>query len=304
MTKEEQSEEKKREAQEYLEAYHLLTRAMDAIGVFMDSSKSTRKSSAGKTLERAYIMLREDFFRICDKHPELNGRQNSFFKGIPILGGSHRDDMIMEWAEGAGVDYDINPQGFPDFRYTGEDGYDDELAVISEKAYLSGVEKIEEVPEDVKFSDSYYEAYEAMKQVEMAEINDYALTCSEDGEILINDFYRISGIYLESGSNTSNLMKKIKEEQDAGKTKFEFEFTAYGERTTAQTINDLGITPLIRKIFFNGTRGDHICFRSPVSRKTLLAEGIDPNKLRDEVDLKIVESRLDKIGMWHFLGKH
>lgn len=283
-------------AQEYVEIYHILVRGMEMIGIFMNSAEDARKSSAGKQLERAYVLLRRDYLKIRGKHPELGDIKNSVLSVIPRLGGAYTAEYILSWAEGS-MEPDENGE-FPEHRYGGKHSFEDELAYISEKAYLLGVEDIEKEPKNMASKQSYDLAYEAIKGMKARNINEYTLNWDEiTGEVLVNGTYKLKNTYNNSGSNTAALMKKINEIRNANKGNgdIEFDFEPNGRRTTAQILTDLGITPILRKVFFpKGTRGNHIRFRSPVKRRLLEIEGLDLEKLYKEVDLKIIESQIRK----------
>jgi len=288
----EKIEEENQKAQDYLEAYHLLIRGMDLIGAFMHATNKARKSTAGKQLERAYVLLRRDFLSMYDKHPELGDKKTSVLNVIPRLGGAYTPEYITEWAEGC-----MEPDEYgnlPPYRYGGNHSYEDELATISEKAYLVGIEDIEKKPKNMQYQESYSLAQDAIRDIKAADIDEYTLTWDEDnGRVLLNGVCVLSHTYLESGSSTTAFMQEIKKQQDEGKNNFSFTFSPSGSRSTAQTISDLGINPLLRDIFFlKDTKGNYVHFRSPVKREKLLLEGVDTNKLCEQVDLRIVESKL------------
>lgn len=280
-------------AQGYAELYHLLVRGMETLNAFTHSTKESRSSAVGQQLERAYILLRRDFLELHDKLG-LGEPNDCVFSIIQRLGGAYTAEYIEEWLEG----YADEPRTSSSYPYGGKHKYEDELANIAERAYLAGVENINNQPCKMHYKTSYDLAYEAIKGVKAKSLSEYTLTWGEENdEVLVNGVYKLTSVYANSGSNTSRLLEEIKVAQDGkeNKTEVEFDFRPSGTRTTAQTLTDLGITPMLRKIFFpKGTRGNHIRFRSPVKKKTLEIEGVDLDKLYKEVDLPIIESQIKK----------
>ena len=289
-------EENQKKAQEYLEAYNLLNKGMDILGAFMRSPAARENPIAKMRLERAYILLKNDFLGICSKYPDFDNWKENIFRAIPRLGGSYTVDYIQEWAEGEPM-----MPGDPR-RYGGSHAYEDELAMMAEKIYTlnPAIKDVDRMPKECIYCKSYNEAEDALKDAEAAEelanskIKEYTFDWdSKSGKIIINGAYEVMRTKPGSGSDTQKIMEQLAKKR-IGKTSVEFEPelkpSSNKKRTLSHIISaELKMKGALKSIFFKGTEDKTLHFRSPVSKDIVKKERIADV---DELDLAIMREKI------------
>ncbi|MBR2998432.1 hypothetical protein IKF34_01480 [Candidatus Saccharibacteria bacterium] len=297
MTKVKTSREEKQKAQDYIEAYNLLAKGMEVLGVFVSYPAIRENPIVKGRLERAYILLKNDFFSICDRYPGFDDWKENIFRAIPRLGGSYTVDYIQEWVEGEYIMPEEDPR-----RYGGSHAYEDELAMISEQIYTVDPDKkdIDKMPKDCVYHKSYNEANEALMDAEAAKelswnkIEEYTFDWDDkNGKITINGVYKVMKTKPGSGSDTQKIMEQLAKER-AGKTSVEFEpklkISSNKKRTLSHIISaELKMAGALKPIFFKGTEDKTLRFRSPVSRETVENERIEGV---GELDLAIMRAKI------------
>ena len=301
MTSNKDEEQSRRIAQEYIAARNLLVKGMELLGAFANSDALSHNSVAEQHVKRAYILVKQKFLSICEKYPDFDSWKENIFRGIPRLGGSYDADYIADWLAG---DFEFDENGQPiDFRrFGGSHAYDDEIEMIAEEIYTLApdLKDIDTMPDNSPYKKVYDEAEDALKDAKAAQrlediggIKEYTLDWdTKTGKVMVNGAFKVAKTELGSTSSTNAIMKQLTEARK-GKKVVEFEpKLRHGEkRSVSHLLNvDLHINPTLKAIFFKGTEGKTIKFRSPVDRKTIEAEGIDG---LDKLDLDIMRAKID-----------
>lgn len=304
MVKSKITEEDKQKAQDYAEAHNLLVKGMKILGAFMNSSAARRNPIVKSRIERAYILLKNDFLNICDKYPDFDNWKENIFRSIPRLGGAYTVEYIQDWAEGQL----IIPEEFGGYdprKYGGSHAYEDELAMIAEKIFILNpdIKDIDKVPVGYDYHKSHDEANDVLKDIEAAEelekhkISEYTFDWNEkNGKILINGVYEIMRTNLNSGSNTQAIMEQLAKARkaDAGKQSVEFEVELKKSKSKKETLShiisaELKMKGPLKPIFFKGTEDNTLRFRSPVAKEVVENERIEGIA---DLDLAIVRAKI------------
>ena len=288
-------------AQEYVAGRNLLVKGMELLGAFANSNALAQNSVAEQHVKRAYILLRNDFLSICEKYPDFDDWSENIFREIPRLGGSYNADYISDWAAGEFA-FDENGVPIDPRRFGGSRAYEDEIVMIEDKIFTidPDLKDIDTMPDNSIYKKSYIEAEDALKDVEAAQrleneggIKEYTLDWdTKTGKVMVNGSLKIAKTELGSTSSTNAIMKQLTEARK-GKKVIEFEpKLRHGEkRSVSHLLNvDLHITPTLKAIFFKGTEGKTIKFRSPVDREVVEAENITG---LESLDLEIMRSKID-----------
>lgn len=304
MAKTESIDEDRQKAQDYTEAYNLLVKGMEILGVFMNSPEVRQNPIVKSRLERAYILLKNDFLSICDKYPDFDDWKENIFRSIPRLGGSYTVDYIQDWAEGEPILPEEFGGGDPR-KYGGSHSYEDEKAMIAEKIFSTNpnIKDINKVPIGCKYHSSYDEAEDTLQDAEAAEelarneITEYTFDWNEkNGKIFINGAYEIMRTKPKSGSNTQILMEQLTERRklDNKRQSVEFEVKLKKSSSKKETLShiisaELKMKGALKPLFFKGTEDNTLRFRSPVSKDTVKNERIEGMK---ELDLAIMRAKI------------
>lgn len=293
MTKKSTKRENDQKAKDLVEAWNLLKCGRDILLANLDLGWESPDNREANKLNRVYILAKRDFNTILRKYPEIE-EANGLFNSIVSL-TAFDNDYMLQWHKGNPIDPTIE-YGISDF-YGGLDYCRSELSHIEEEAILAGAESLE-MPENANYRGTYDAAISVLEDADAAkkllngEIGEYSLTWDNmSGRVMVNDVYEVAKTQVDSNSIPNNLMRIIHKHQEEGKRQFTFDFEPIGKkRKTSQIINeDLHITPLMRTIFFPGSWGKKVCFRSPVSREEVLKSNPDINELY-KFDLALVKA--------------
>lgn len=292
------TEDNEQKAQDYAEAYNLLVKGMEILGAFMGSPAARQNPIVKSRIERAYILLKNDFLNICSKYPDFDNWKENIFRAIPRLGGSYTVDYIQEWAEG-------EPMGPEDPRkYGGSHAYEDELAMIAEKIFILNpdIKDIDRVPVRCAYR-SFSEADDVLKDIEAAEelkkhkITEYTLDWNEkNGKILVNGAYEVMRTNINSGSNTQAIMEQLAKARKTNpkEQSVELEVKLKKSQSKKETLShiisaELKMQGALKPIFFKGTEDSTLRFRSPVSREVVENERVAG---LTDLDLAIMRAKI------------
>lgn len=223
-------------------------------------------------LERDYALLWGKYQKIVEMNGSLANR-DYIFETYDNLPGVNQE-IAQEWLIGEPA---YGPGGGP--MIGAEDNHKAALGSLKTRCYVAG-RKTLELDEGTESQILCAEAKEALELAKTSAtlstgyIPEYTLEWDEiDYEVKVNGVYRIAKT--KDGSASSKLMAEImKHKNDDGKTPFTPDY-GKTKRPLSQIMNgDLHINPLLRKIFFRGSNGHTLRFRSPVTKEQLDTEGI------------------------------
>lgn len=240
-------------------------------------------------LERDYALLWGKYQKIIGTDETLVN-QDYVFETYDNLPGVNWE-IAQEWLIGEPA-YGLN--GGP--MIGAADNHKAALGSLQTRCYVAG----RKTTELAKGSEAEKLCTEAKEALELAEtsatlnanyIPEYTLEWDEvDYEVKVNGIYHIAKT--KDGSASSKLMAEIMAHKgDGGKTPFTPNF-GKTKRPLSQIMNgDLHIDPLLRKIFFKGSNGNTLRFRSPVSQEQLATEGINTFDL----DVKLIQNGYEAV---------
>lgn len=273
----------KERAEACIIAYNALEIGFWALVQYNKISGSPNVGDMPESLERIYAISKDWYEKAYGRYPDLE-KKGSVFHRFGSLSGYDSDD-IDEWLIGEPVTpVDTRMWG-------GENTYKLIRGEIKGKSYVSGVKSLE-VTQGTPFGNFYLEANNIIEDAKAAEvlmteeITEYTLNWNKDLELVVNGVLCLTKT--KEGSASSMVLEEImKHQDDNGKTEFEPKYGA-SPRPLSRILNEeLHIDPLLRRIFFKGSRGQKLKFRSPVSRKQLKSEGLDLSSL----DIRLIKSK-------------
>lgn len=237
-------------------------------------------------LERLYALMRAEYYTIVKICPEIKQSAVVFEKYSSLFGANW--ELAQEWLIGEPID----PNGSFNLMSGAEDDHKSALGVIKSQYYLAGGKSMQ-LPKNSKIKSLYQEAQEALDFAKYVQVlNDkfipkYTLEWNDkDYKLMINGVYCLATT--KEGSRGTKIMAEImKHKNDDGTVATFTVDIGASSRPVSQIMNsDLHIDRLIRRIFFDGSRANTICFRSPVTKDQLNSEGVDTSDL----DIKLVAS--------------
>lgn len=288
------TKEERGEAYDFVEAWNLLKCGWDILDANIRLGWENSRNQEINNLNRAYVIVKQKFNQILNAYPEIRKRHSHFlFDSIPNLTG-----VTGEYVENWYIGEPIAPESGDDCPYGAVDYRREQLSAVEEMAILVGAKSLE-MPEDAKNREAYDDAVEelenasaAKRLLEEGNIQEYTLTWNKyTGKVMINEVYEIAKPQVDNASMPTIIMRTINQHQEANEKQFNFTFKQKDKkRLVSQIINeDLHITPTLRAIFFDGSRGNKVCFRSPVSREEALRSVANPKKLY-ELDLVLARN--------------
>lgn len=273
----------------YIDLYNLLDAGWEITSTYAGICESGVDRRIVENVHFIYSWLRRLFIETRDSFPSLaNYGKYSAFDRFPLLTSTTQDEF-ENWFACETVEED--PTGTI-YVITAKQRYDTEMALIRDEIIVRGGSKTFELLKDSKIQEAYNAAKSVSTNVRNArrliseEIAEYSLSYDDKaGRLLINEKYELA----TPGNETSagDVAKEIVKHATSGE---EHSFVPV-HRKTSQSLGTiinqrLNIRGVVKDIFLKGTKRSVLCSRSPVSRQTLLNEGID----LFELDLELLKA--------------
>ena len=262
----------------HLDLYNLLDAGWKVVSTYAGICESGIDRRIVENVQFIYSWLRKLFVEVRDSSSSLaKYGKHSTFERFPFLTAVTRDEL-EDWFTSETVD--IDPAENVHI-VTAEQRYDAEMTVLRDEMMVRGGVKTFELPKGSKVQEAYDAAMLVSTNVRNArrlmseEIAEYSLSYDDKaGRLLINGKYELATPSKETAAG--DVAKEIIEHATpTGEPSF---IPCY--RKTSQSLGTiinqrLNISGVIKDIFLKGTKRNVLHSRSPISRKTLLDEGID-----------------------------
>ncbi len=267
-----------KELSAHLDLYNSLDAGWKVVTAYAGICESSIDRRIVENVQFIYSWLRRLFIEVRDSSPNLaKYGKHSTFDRFPFLTAVTREDL-EDWFASETVD--IDPAENVHI-ITAEQQYDAEMTLLRDEMMMRGGIKTFELPKGSKIQEAYDAAMLIATNVRNArrlmteEIVEYSLSYDDKaGRLLINGKYELATPSRETAAG--DVAKAIVEHATlTGEPSFVPNY-----RKTSQSLGTiinqrLNISGVVKDIFLKGTKRNVLCSRSPVSRKTLLSEGID-----------------------------
>lgn len=262
----------------YLDLYHLLDAGWKVVSTYAGICESGVDRRIVENVQFIYSWLRKLFVEVRDSFPSLAGYgKHSTFDRFTFLTAVTQEEF-ESWFSAETVDVDPAENVHI---ITAEQRYDTEMTFLRDEMTVRGGIKTFDLPKGSKIKEAYNAAMLISTNVRNAkrlmseEIVEYSLSYDENaGRLLINGQFELA----TPGKDTAagDVAKEIvKHATPTGEPSFTPTY-----RKTSQSLGTiinqrLNISGTTKDIFLKGTKRNVLRSRSPVSRKTLLDEGVD-----------------------------